>query len=63
MWGLHGLAALYHDLLYRHKLPGITRKMADRIMLEFMEEDGVGYFKRRAIYAAVRLGGKRAWNE
>ncbi len=63
IWGKHGLAALYHDYLYRHVLPGITRKMADQIMLEFMEVDGVGWTRRRLIYAAVRVGGKGSWQE
>ena len=60
-WGLHGPAAIWHDYLYRARLPGITRKEADRVMLEFMTQDGVGGLQRRAIYAAVRLGGGRHW--
>lgn len=60
-WGRHGMAAIWHDYLYRTPLPGVTRKQADRVMLEFMTEDGVGRIKRRAIYSAVRLFGRKTW--
>ena len=62
LWGLWGLAALYHDLLYRNKLPGFTRKMADQIMLEFMLEDGVAEWRAYLIYAALRVGGRGDWH-
>ena len=60
-WGKHGPAAILHDWMYRTQLDGLTRRMADRIMLEVMRQDGVGWLKRRAIYAAVRLGGGKHW--
>ena len=65
IWGLHGLAALYHDYLYRHRIPGITRKMADQIMLEFMLEDGVAEWKAHLIYRTLRYSpkAKRAWRK
>lgn len=60
-WGKHGPAAILHDYHYRTPLDGLTRKMADRIMFEIMKQDGVGWLQRRAIYAAVRLGGGKYW--
>lgn len=56
---------IIHDWLYYwHKWPdgkAMTRKQADRIFLEALEVDGAGWFKRRMMYRAVRLFGRRAW--
>ena len=57
--------AVLHDYLYRHNL--ITRKEADRLLLEaceHMEELwNVPWYRqrKRAIYAAVRVGGWFSW--
>ncbi|MFP9136622.1 DUF1353 domain-containing protein [Devosia sp. XGJD_8] len=70
-------AAIIHDYLYstggtgkwKKHPPSITRPQpysrleADRIMEEAMENRGVGWFARRLIYAAVRLGGSGGWRE
>jgi hypothetical protein len=47
-------AATLHDYLYSI---GFDRKTADAIFLEAMEISGVGLFKRRLMYRAVRTGG------
>ena len=64
-FGLHTPAALFHDLLTRRPdlFPDVTRKQADQVMAEFMKADGVGKWKRRAIYAGIRAGGWYAWRE
>lgn len=38
-----------------------NRKDTDLLFLEHMKEDGVGAFRRRAAYFAVRVGGRKAW--
>ena len=60
-----------HDWLYahlghvgdetaRHRRP-YTRAECDRLFDAFMRRDGVTPWKRRAAYAAVRVGGWVAW--
>jgi hypothetical protein len=38
-----------------------TRLEADQIMREAMANRGIGWFKRKLIYLAVRIGGQSAW--
>jgi hypothetical protein len=52
-------AAVIHDYLYVNQL--FSRETTDLIFLEAMKESGVGFFTRRAVYRAVRLGGWIAW--
>lgn len=40
----------------------LTREQADKVFLEAMEVSGVGWFTRRTLYLAVRLGGGGTWN-
>jgi hypothetical protein len=54
-------AAVVHDAIYRNKDTPFSRKDADLIFLEAMEDLGVGWFKRRAVFRSVRLGGGKAW--
>lgn len=54
--GLHNLAAVVHDYLYRNAK--YNRKKADLIFREAMKVLGVSAFKRNLMYAAVRVGGK-----
>jgi hypothetical protein len=57
--GDHGKAAVVHDYLCDQCNRGIgTRKRADRIFIEAMEELGVGWLKRRIMYAGVRAYSK-----
>jgi len=52
-------AAAVHDYLYsRARLP---REQADEIFLEAMEACGVPGWRRRLMYAGVRLGGRRRY--
>jgi len=39
-----------------------TRKNSDKMFCRLMREDGIGKFKRRMAYRAVRIGGWYAWN-
>jgi len=50
-------ASVIHDYLYFLKEG--KRKKADDAFLYLMEQDGVPYFKRYAMYWAVRIGGPR----
>lgn len=57
--GKYRVASLVHDALYASE--GLDRKKCDEVFLDLMEQDGVGYFKRYAMYWAVRLGGGLVW--
>lgn len=52
-------AAVIHDWLYDQQIG--KRKEADQIFLQAMKELGVSWWRRRAMYAAVRAGGWIAW--
>lgn len=63
-------APLIHDFLYRNggRVMGLgfmrrhyTRREADAVFYDLMESEGVGSFRRRAAYTAVRLFGGGAW--
>lgn len=58
---------LCHDWLYRHggKVPGrtYTRKEADELFRDVMQEEGIAGWRWRAAYAAVRLFGKGSWRD
>lgn len=55
------LAPLVHDWVYRTHPLGMTRSEADRLFLLAMTDEGVGRFRRRAAWLAVRLFGWFAW--
>jgi|JI10StandDraft_1071094.scaffolds.fasta_scaffold121561_1 hypothetical protein len=65
------VAPLIHDLLYKYsgKLPKnlvtpyreFTRKQADEIFLNLMEQEGVSVWRRVIAYHAVRTFGEAAW--
>ena len=52
-------AACLHDALYASQ--SFDRKICDELFLEAMQSDGVGYFKRYAMYNAVRLFGASSY--
>ncbi|WP_460160726.1 DUF1353 domain-containing protein [Pseudomonas sp. S2_B10] len=54
-------AATIHDYLYWTQ--SCTRLQADNIFLIAMKEEGVGGFKRWAVYRAVRGAGQSSWSE
>lgn len=62
--GQYDRSAVVHDYLYKHAedFAGLTRWQVDRLMLEMMQVDGVGWWARRAIYAGVVAGGWVTWN-
>lgn len=60
------LGAVVHDWLYSAQaIAGIRidRRLADRVFLEAMEDEGVGRLARRTIWAGVRAGGWRRWGQ
>ena len=59
--GNYTVPALTHDALYASER--LERKLCDNIFLDLMKQYEVGYFKRYAIYNAVRIFGNRNWNK
>lgn len=59
------LPSIVHDWLYQNRghVPEgtFTRKQADLLLVEGMRRRGAGWWKRNAVYLAVRLGGGKAW--
>lgn len=59
--GSYDAAAVVHDYLYLHN--GVTRAQADAVLNEAMTELEVDSWKRRLIYAGVRIGGWVPWGK
>ena len=59
--GKHRAAAIVHDYLYVTQI--MTRAESDRIFLEAMEDLGVRWNQRWAMYSAVRVGGWLPWRK
>lgn len=59
--GKYDAAAVVHDWLYQNN--GCTRKQADDVLYEAMHALGVSAWQRYTIYAGVRVGGWKPWNE
>ncbi len=59
-FGRHAPAAVIHDFLYAIGTPK-ARKYADLLFLHAMRDAGVPAFRRRLMYAAVKLGGWRGY--
>jgi hypothetical protein len=59
--GRYTSSSVIHDVLYATESLG--RKECDDLFLEMLEVDGVGYFKRYAMYWAVRAGGWAVWSK
>ena len=57
--GAYTIPALIHDALYASEI--VSRKEADDIFLDLLEEYGVGYLKRYSMYWGVRAGGGFVW--
>lgn len=53
--GIAQMPATIHDYLY--STGSVSRIEADNVLLEAMEVTGVSWFKRKLIYAGVRVGG------
>ena len=54
-------AGIAHDYCYRILPHKMTRKQADKLFLKLMRGYGVGFWTRRAIYRAVRIGARKSW--
>ena len=54
-------AGIAHDYCYRILPHKMTRKQADKLFLKLMHGYVVGWWTRRSIYRAVRLGAKKNW--
>ena len=55
----HVQAAIVHDWFYVYG--GITKEEADQMFLDGMAHLGVSWWKRHAMYRAVRIGGRGIW--
>ena len=61
-FGIYTPAAVIHDFLYsEYNVTGINRTLSDKIFLFIMRELGVGFFKSKTMYRAVRLFGEISW--
>jgi|ERR1044072_1952766 hypothetical protein len=58
--GKHNVAAILHDFLYDNRIG--TRKRADKLFLCFMLSYNVPKWQAYTMYYAVRLGGRKWWN-
>lgn len=61
--GKHRLAAIIHDWLYAKAPDWCTRKLADQVLLEAMKALGESWWRRTAMYSAVRAGGWLYWRK
>jgi len=57
--GRHRAAAILHDWLYETQQ--CSRAESDRLFLDAMEDSGVRWTQRRAMWAGVRAGGWLPW--
>lgn len=55
------LEALFHDLNYREQ--EVSRQFADFLLREMMRMRGVPFYIRWPVYLAVRLFGRKPWNQ
>lgn len=58
--GKHNVAAILHDYLYDHRIG--TRKQADKLFLRVMLSYEVSKWQAYTMYYAVRLGGRKWWD-
>jgi len=61
MNGKYVPAALLHDALYASEM--FARVKCDAVFLEFMAQLGVPWWRRKAMWLAVRLGGGAVWKQ
>lgn len=59
--GIYLEAAVLHDHFYSGHYKWMLRLAADKLFLEAMEDLGVSWWKRKIIWAAVRVGGSFSW--
>jgi hypothetical protein len=57
-------AGLVHDYGYREgAIPKMTRAEVDKLFYNILGECGVSWWKRKAMYYAVRVGAGRNWHK
>lgn len=56
VWRLDKRPAFLHDWLCAGEVAGVTRRIADRIMLESMDSLGINWATKRIVYRSVRVG-------
>ena len=61
MTGGYQRSACLHDALYASEY--FDRDICDKLFLEAMESEGVGYMKRYSMYYAVRAFGGQVWKK
>ncbi len=61
--GRQNRASILHDWAYEDGVPGMKRAQADRMFLDVMKFDGVGWLRRKIMYAAVRAFGSTLWGK
>tara|TARA_R100001591_G_scaffold99929_1_gene106285 strand:+ start:1212 stop:1790 length:579 start_codon:yes stop_codon:yes gene_type:complete len=62
--GKYALAALLHDWLYQSLILGKSKKgrlEADELFYTVMEQLDISWWRRKAMYRAVRIGGKKPY--
>jgi hypothetical protein len=59
--GRYRSAALLHDALYSAEI--YSRRKCDHLFLVAMANDGVVWWRRNAMWAAVRIGGGFVWRK
>lgn len=62
-FGKYDKAAVVHDFLYQVAPFDFTRKQADDVLFEACGVLGVSRAQCNTIYAGVRVGGWKPWNE
>ena len=60
--GHHIRPAIVHDYIYEG-FTNLTRKEADEMFLEGMKATKVNWLRRKAMWLAVRVGGKGWWDD
>lgn len=53
--------AITHDWTYKNKIN--NRLWCDEVLLKAMIDNKISWWKRKAVYGAVRAFGRKAWNQ
>lgn len=58
-FGAHARSAVFHDYLFQSGI--LTWSESNKVMLEIMKIDGVGFWTRQTIYRGLRIGSYPTW--
>jgi|SRR6185437_5424361 len=70
--GMYGKAAVIHDYIYYYGTvynykdninQSITRKQADQVFMQAMNDLNVPWYTRYTLYIGLRVGGWNTWNK